>query len=224
MDKKKAIVLLSGGLDSATCLAVANDKGYECYALSFDYGQRHSVELEASKEIAKKLGVKAHNVISFDLSLWGGSALTDDIDVPNHGETEGIPITYVPARNMVFLSFAVAWSEVIGAKDIFIGVNSVDYSGYPDCRPQFIEEFEKCAVLGTKACDEGWKFEVHAPLQNLNKAEIIRLGVSLGIDYSLTHSCYNPTEQGFACGICDSCVLRKNGFLDADIQDPTKYL
>jgi 7-cyano-7-deazaguanine synthase len=220
----KAIVLLSGGLDSATSLAVAQSKGFKCFALSFDYGQRHEIELDCARKIAQQAGVKDHIVINIDLTKWGGSALTSSaIDVPDSGDSQGIPPTYVPARNTIFLSFAVAWAEVLGAKDIFIGVNSVDYSGYPDCRPQFIEAFQKCANLGTKASDEGWSFKIHAPLQTKNKAEIIKLGTELGVDYSLTHSCYNPSSDGKACGKCDSCVLRRNGFQEAEIKDPTIY-
>jgi 7-cyano-7-deazaguanine synthase len=221
---KKAVVLLSGGLDSATCLAIAKSQGYECYALSFEYGQRHQCELQAAKDIADAIGVKEHVVINIDLRKWGGSALTDDIDVPDADKAgEGVPITYVPARNIIFLSFAVGWAEVLGAKDIFIGVNSVDYSGYPDCRPQFIEAFRKCATVGTKASDEGWEFDIHAPLQTLTKSEIIRQGTDLGVDYGLTHSCYNPDENGLSCGKCDSCHLRHKGFEDAGIPDPTRY-
>jgi 7-cyano-7-deazaguanine synthase len=222
--KRKAIVLLSGGLDSATCLAIAKSQDFDCYALSFNYGQRHGVELEAAKKIAEQAGITNHIVIDIDLRKWGGSALTsDNIEVPAAGEFEKIPPTYVPARNTIFLAFATAWAEATGARDIFIGVNSVDYSGYPDCRPQFIEAFQKCANLGTKASDEGWSFEIHAPLQNLNKAEIIKLGDSLGVDYSLTRSCYNPSETGLACGKCDSCMLRKKGFEAAEVPDPTTY-
>ena len=225
---KKAVVLLSGGLDSGTVLAVAKNKGFDCYALSFSYGQRHDVELAAAKSIALSIGCTDHKVITIDLTQWGGSALTSDsINVPKDrsGEemTSGIPVTYVPARNTVFLSFAVAWAEVLQAKDIFIGVNSVDYSGYPDCRPEFIAAFAECARLGTKAADEGWKFDIHAPLQNLNKAEIIKLGSKLGVDYSLTHSCYDPDPTGLACGHCDSCELRRKGFQSAGIPDPTHY-
>ncbi len=224
MDKKKAVVLLSGGLDSATCLAIAKSEGYECHALTFDYGQRHDTELASAKVIAEKFGAFDNISIKIDLTKWGGSALTSSsIDVPDAGETKGIPVTYVPARNTIFLSFAVAWAETLGARDIFIGVNSVDYSGYPDCRPQFIEAFEKCANLGTKATDEGWAFKIHAPLQSKNKAEIIKMGTGLGIDYSITHSCYNPDNKGSACGKCDSCELRRKGFEEANMPDPTKY-
>ena len=222
---KKAVILLSGGLDSATCLAIAKSEGYKCYALSFDYGQRHEVELQAARDIANHIGVEEHVVMSFDLRQWGGSALTSDsLDVPdaNHSET-AVPITYVPARNTIFLSFATAWAETLNAKDIFIGVNSVDYSGYPDCRPQFISAFEECARLGTKACDEGWRYHIHSPLQTLTKAEIIKKGVALGLDYGLTHSCYNPSKEGLSCGKCDSCELRHQGFIDAKIPDPTRY-
>ena len=225
---KKAVVLVSGGLDSATALAVAKRDGFECYALSFAYGQRHDIELAAAERIVSSMSCADFKVIDIDLSKWGGSALTsDEFEVPKDRSTEdmqsGVPITYVPARNMVFLSFAVAWAEVIEARDIFIGVNSVDYSGYPDCRPEFISAFAKCANLGTKATDEGWEFNIHAPLQSLDKAEIIKLGVSLGVDYSLTHSCYDPTSDGRACGTCDSCELRKAGFAAAGVPDPTRY-
>ncbi|MFA6103524.1 MAG: 7-cyano-7-deazaguanine synthase QueC [Victivallaceae bacterium] len=220
---KKAVILLSGGLDSATCLAIAKSDGFECYALSFDYGQRHECELQAAKTVAAAIGVSDHIVIKIDLRKWGGSALTSDIAVPDAGSAAGIPVTYVPARNIIFLSFATGWAEVLGAKDIFIGVNSVDYSGYPDCRPRFIEAFQHCATIGTKAEDEGWQFHIHAPLQTLNKAEIIRKGVMLGVDYGLTHSCYNPGANGLACGKCDSCHLRRKGFEDAGVPDPTKY-
>ena len=220
---KKAVVLLSGGLDSATCLAIAKSEGFECYALSFDYGQRHECELLAAKAVAGAMGVADHVVIKIDLRKWGGSALTSDIAVPDAGSTAGIPVTYVPARNIIFLSFATGWAEVLGAKDIFIGVNSVDYSGYPDCRPRFIEAFRQCANIGTKAEEEDWQFNIHAPLQTLNKSEIIRQGVALGVDYSLTHSCYNPGADGRACGKCDSCSLRRKGFEAAGVPDPTKY-
>lgn len=221
---KKAVVLLSGGLDSATCLAIALKEGFECYALSFAYGQRHNVELDAAKKLAEAYGVKDHIVVDINLRAWGGSALTSsDIDVPDSGTTTDIPPTYVPARNMIFLSFAAAWSETLNVKDIFIGVNSIDYSGYPDCRPQFIDAFTKCANLGTKASDEGWQYQIHTPLQQLNKAEIIKTGHQLGMDYSLTHSCYNPSPDGLACGKCDSCDFRKKGFADAGIPDPTRY-
>ena len=220
---KRAIVLLSGGLDSATCLAQARKDGFECYALSFDYGQRHRCELSASEQTAKHLGAKEFRIFKLDLAQWGGSALTDDaIDVPDHSDS-GIPITYVPARNMVFLSLATAWGEVLGAHDIYIGVNSVDYSGYPDCRKPFIESFAETARLGTCAVDENWKWNIHTPLQALSKAEIIKLGISLGVDYSMTTSCYNPDKEGRSCGKCDSCFLRHRGFVEAGVADPTLY-
>jgi 7-cyano-7-deazaguanine synthase len=209
---------------SVTKLAYALEKGFECHALSFSYGQRHSIELKAAKKVAKKLGAAQHFIVNIDLRKWGGSALTSSgLKVPKTGVKKGIPVTYVPARNTIFLSFAVAWAETIGARDIFIGVNSLDYSGYPDCRPQFIRAFAKCANLGTKATDEGWKFKIHAPLQKLTKAEIIKLGTKLGLDYSITHSCYDPDPKGRACGRCDSCRLRKKGFQEAGIKDPTVY-
>lgn len=218
---KKAVVLLSGGLDSATCLAIAKSEGFECYALSFDYGQRHSIELECAKKVASSIGIEKHVVVKIDLTLWGGSALTSGaINVPEGGTTHGIPVTYVPARNTIFLSFAAAWAETLGAKDIFIGVNSVDYSGYPDCRPQFIKAFRDCINLGTKACDENWSYEIHTPIQYDNKAQIIKRGLSLGVDYSLTHSCYNPDKSGRPCGKCDSCLLRQKGFEEAGTTDP----
>lgn len=230
---KKAVILLSGGLDSATVLGIAKRDGFECHTMSFNYGQRHDVELKSAKDVADSLGVAEHIVINIDLAKWGGSALTSDvIDVPKnesqlHSDdaTAGsnIPITYVPARNTIFLSFAVGWAETLGARDIFIGVNSVDYSGYPDCRPKFIASFAECARLGTRAADEGWRFEIHAPLQLLDKSEIIKLGDSLGIDYALTHSCYDPAPDGAACGECESCVLRSNGFKNSGIPDPTRY-
>ncbi|QSH41306.1 7-cyano-7-deazaguanine synthase QueC [Lentisphaerota bacterium ZTH] len=220
----KAVILLSGGLDSATCLAMARSQGYDCYALSFDYGQRHTCELQAAKDIAKTIGVEKHIIVNIDLRLWGGSALTDDIEVPDVNKNfNEIPVTYVPARNLIFLSFAIGWSEVLEARDIFIGVNSVDYSCYPDCRPQFIDAFRNAARLGTKADDEGWEFNIHAPLQYLTKSEIIQTGIELGVDYSMTITCYNPDDNGLACGKCDSCYLRQKGFSDAKIPDPTRY-
>ena len=220
---KRAIVLLSGGLDSATCLARAIADGFECYALSFDYGQRHRCEIDASEKIARQMGAKEFRCFKLDLAQWGGSALTDNsIDVPDHTDS-GIPITYVPARNLVFLSLATAWGEVLGAHDLYIGVNSVDYSGYPDCRKPFIDSFAETARRGTCAVDENWKWEIHTPLQALSKAEIIRLGMSLGVDYSLTTSCYNPDAAGHACGHCDSCYLRHRGFIEAGVEDPTVY-
>ena len=221
---KKAIVLLSGGLDSATCLASALQAGFECYTMSFDYGQRHRNELVASENLSRSMGAKEHRLFTLDLRQWGGSALTDEtIEVPKEGVGNIVPITYVPARNLVFLSLAASWGEVIGAHDIFIGVNSVDYSNYPDCRAAFIDSFAKTVKLGTCAVDENWDWVIHTPLQNLSKAEIIRLGTSLGVDYSLTTSCYDPDETGRSCGKCDSCRLRHQGFVDAGIPDPTNY-
>ncbi len=223
MSTKRAVVLVSGGLDSATTLAMAGAQGFECYALSFDYGQRHRCELSASDAVAESLGAVEHRTFSLDLRQFGGSALTDDaIDVPDSGG-EGIPVTYVPARNTVFLSLALAWAEVLGAYDIFIGVNAVDYSGYPDCRPEFIRSFEQTANLATKAGVEGDGFTIHAPLIDMTKAEIIQAGTSLGLDYGLTISCYNPDGSGLACGRCDSCRLRAEGFAQAGIADPTRY-
>jgi 7-cyano-7-deazaguanine synthase len=220
---RKAVVLLSGGLDSATCLAIAHSEGYDCYALSFDYGQRHHAELAAAQRVTRALGVIEHKVIHLDLRDIGGSALTDSaIDVPTE-PAEGIPVTYVPARNTVFLSLALGWAEVLGAQDIFIGVNAVDYSGYPDCRPEFIAAFEQMANLATKASVEGQPFHIHTPLIHLTKAEIIQRGIALGIDYSLTVSCYAADEAGQACGRCDSCRLRAQGFKAAGVIDPTKY-
>jgi 7-cyano-7-deazaguanine synthase len=223
--EKKAIVLVSGGLDSATVLAAACRQGFACYAISFDYGQRHRAELTAADRVAKALGAREHRVIPIDLSAFGGSALTDDtIAVPESGVVpDEIPVTYVPARNTVFLSLALAWAEVLGATDLFIGVNAVDYSGYPDCRPQFIEAFRQLANLATKAGVEGESFAVHTPLIDLSKADIIRLGVGLGVDYSLTVSCYQADPTGAACGKCDSCRLRRQGFEDAGVPDPTRY-
>lgn len=221
---KKAIVLLSGGLDSATCLAVAKSEGFECCTMSFDYGQRHRNELTASEKIAAAMGSAEHRVFNIALRQWGGSALTDDsLDVPKTGVGEVVPVTYVPARNLVFLSLAASWGEVIGAHDIFIGVNSVDYSNYPDCRSAFIQSFAETARLGTCAVDDGWNWNIHAPLQNLSKAQIIQLGTGLNVDYSLSTSCYDPDEQGRSCGKCDSCRLRHQGFVDAGIPDPTIY-
>ncbi len=224
MEMKKAVILLSGGLDSATVLALARAQGYECYTLAFDYGQRHHGEVEAARRVASRLGSRRHIVMPLDLRQWGGSALTSDaIDVPDAGHGGAIPATYVPARNLIMLSLATAYAETLGAGDIFIGVNSVDYSGYPDCRPAFIAAFAEAARLGTKAADEGWKFEIHAPLQSWSKAQIIREGVKLGIDYSMTLSCYRGDEAGRACGSCDSCVLRRQGFKEAGVIDPTLY-
>jgi 7-cyano-7-deazaguanine synthase len=225
---KRAVVLLSGGLDSTTTLAIAITQGYGAYALSFDYGQRHQIEIEAARRVANSLGAKEHRVAKIDMRLFGGSALTDDVDVPKkRSETEiahGIPITYVPARNTIFLAYALAWSEVIPAKDIFIGVNAIDYSGYPDCRPEFIEAFEMLANIGTKAGVEGKHFQIHTPLITFSKSEIIRKAVELGVDLSLTHSCYDPTPEGLACGECDSCLLRLKGFREAGLKDPIRYL
>ncbi len=221
--KKKAVVLVSGGLDSATILAMARAEGYDCYALSFDYGQRHRCELQASDAVAEHSGALEHRTVKLDLRQFGGSALTDDaIDVPDGGG-EGIPVTYVPARNTVFLSLSLAWAEVLGANDVFIGVNAVDYSGYPDCRPEFINAFETMANLATKAGVEGQHLTIHAPLIELSKAEIIRRGTELGVDYGITVSCYNPSDEGLACGRCDSCRLRAAGFAAAGLADPTRY-
>ncbi|NKI16745.1 7-cyano-7-deazaguanine synthase QueC [Spongiibacter sp. KMU-166] len=220
---KKAIVLLSGGLDSATVLAKALAEGYECYALAFDYGQRHRAELVAAERIAQSMGAKAFKVIKLDLSSIGGSALTDmAIDVPDAGGS-GIPVTYVPARNTVFLSIALGWAEVVDARSIHIGVNAVDYSGYPDCRPDFVAAFERLANVATKAGIEGHTLHIATPLIDLSKAEIIQLGTSLGVDYALTVSCYKADNDGLACGRCDSCHLRKEGFAQANVADPTAY-
>ena len=219
----KAVILLSGGLDSATILAIAKDQGYQCYALSFNYGQRHAAELNAAAKIAKAIGVLEHKTIDLDLTQIGGSALTDNnIDVPE-SPTEGIPITYVPARNTIFLSYSLAWAEVLDINNIFIGVNAVDYSGYPDCRPEYIQAFERMANLATKSGVEGKKFTIHTPLIDLNKAEIIQQGTRLNVDYALTISCYQVDEDGVACGVCDSCRFRKEGFENAKVSDPTCY-
>ncbi len=221
---KKAVVLLSGGLDSATCLAIARSQGFECYCLSFNYGQRHCAELVAADRVVKALGAAKHRVLNFGLAQFGGSALTDtNIAVPVDGVQPGIPVTYVPARNTIMLSLALAWAEVLGSRDIFVGVNAVDYSGYPDCRPEYISAFETMANLATKAGVEGVKLHIHAPLIDLSKAEIIRLGSQLGVDYGLTVSCYQADEQGRACGVCDSCRLRAEGFAAAGVSDPTIY-
>ncbi|MCA8991099.1 MAG: 7-cyano-7-deazaguanine synthase QueC [Planctomycetaceae bacterium] len=222
---QRAVVLLSGGLDSATALAVAQNRGFDCYALSFDYGQRHVFELQAAKQVAERAGVTEHIIIPLDLRRFGGSALTSETPVPkgrSDSEIEqGIPITYVPARNTVFLSIALGWAEVLGAFDLFVGVNAVDYSGYPDCRPEFVKAFEALANLATKAGVEGTgRFQVHAPLIDLTKSEIIQLGQSLNVDYGLTHSCYDPDETGRPCGACDSCQLRRQGFEAAGLVDP----
>ncbi len=224
---KRAVVLLSGGLDSATVLAISLEAGFESYALSFRYGQRHKREIAAAEKIAQSLGAHAHRIAEIDLRVFGGSALTDDLEVPTARSeremSDNIPVTYVPARNTIFLSYALAWAEVLEAQDIFIGANAVDYSGYPDCRPEFIRAFEDLANLATRAGVEGRRFTIHAPLISLSKAEIIRRGMSLGVDYSLTHSCYDPTPQGLACGLCDSCQLRLKGFREAGLKDPIPY-
>jgi 7-cyano-7-deazaguanine synthase len=224
---KRAVVLLSGGLDSTTTLALAAAEGFEPYALSFDYGQRHRVELEAARRVALSLGVRAHRVAKIDPSIFGGSALTDDIDVPKLRRAaeiaHGIPVTYVPARNTIFLSYALAWAETLHANDIFIGVNALDYSGYPDCRPEFIAAFEKMANLATKRGVEGSRFKLHTPLIGMSKAEIIGKARELGIDFSLTHSCYDPAPDGRACGLCDSCQVRRKGFREAGVKDPIVY-
>jgi 7-cyano-7-deazaguanine synthase len=224
----KAVVLLSGGLDSSTVLALVQQQGYEVYALSFSYGQRHDVEIKAAKRIAKAANVAEHAIVDIDLRGFGGSALTDDIDVPKDRSesemNEGIPITYVPARNTIFLSFALAKAEVLGSFDIFVGVNALDYSGYPDCRPEYVQAFEAMANLATKASVEGeGTVKIHAPLIDQTKAQIITKGLELGVDYGLTISCYDPDTTGAACGGCDSCQLRKKGFLEAGVPDPTRY-
>ena len=221
----RAICLLSGGLDSSICLALARRDGFACYALSFDYGQRHRVELESAARVAANLGAEQHLVVRIDLRVFGGSALTSDIAVPKGRATDhmsaGIPVTYVPARNTVFLSFALAWAEVLEASDIFIGVNALDYSGYPDCRPEYIAAFERMANLATKSGVQGQThIKIHTPLIRLTKAEIVILGQELGLDFALTHSCYDPDEQGRPCGQCDSCLLRRKGFEEAGVKDP----
>jgi len=226
---KKAVVLLSGGIDSTTAMAIARHEGFEIYSLSFSYGQRHAFELTAAQKVANAIGVAEHLVINVDIEKIGGSSLTDDIDVPKDRDEISmsleIPVTYVPARNTIFLSYALAWAEVLESSDIFIGVNAIDYSGYPDCRPEYTEAFERMANLATKAGVEGiTKIRIRTPLIHLTKAQIIKKGVELGIDYSLTHSCYDPSSQGLACGRCDSCFLRKKGFKEAGILDPTKYI
>jgi 7-cyano-7-deazaguanine synthase len=224
---KRAVVLLSGGIDSSTTLAIAIAEGYEACALSFEYGQRHQTEIEAARRVVTSLGVREHRIAKIDLRVFGGSALTEDVAVPKErSETEiarGIPVTYVPARNTIFLAYALAWAEVIPADDIFIGVNAIDYSGYPDCRPEFIEAFENLADVGTKAGVEGRRFQIHTPLIKLAKADIIRKGVALGVDFSQTHSCYDPTPEGLACGECDSCLLRLKGFREAGFKYPIHY-
>lgn len=224
---KHAVVLLSGGLDSTTTLAVAQATGFECFALSFDYGQRHHIELEAARRVAQALGVTEHRVAHIDREVFRGSALTDDVAVPKgRAEMEmahGIPVTYVPCRNLIFLSYAVAWAEVIGTAHVFIGVNALDYSGYPDCRPEFIAVFETLATIGTKAGQEGARFNIHAPLLHMSKADIVRKALELNLDLSLTHSCYDPSPDGVACGLCDSCQLRRKGFREAGATDPIAY-
>lgn len=222
---RRAVCLLSGGLDSSTCLAIARRDGYECYCLSFDYGQRHAIELQAAARVAKQLGASEHRIAKLDLRVFGGSALTADIDVPKHRGLEhmasGIPVTYVPARNTIFLSFALAYAEVIGAADIFIGVNAIDYSGYPDCRPEFIRAFEGVANLATRAAvEDRTRVAIHTPLISMTKADIVRAAVALGVDLSLTHSCYDPGPGGTPCGSCDSCILRQKGFAEAGVNDP----
>jgi 7-cyano-7-deazaguanine synthase len=224
----KAICLLSGGLDSSTCLGVARRDGFECYALSFDYGQRHRVELAAATNVAKGMGALEHRTVRIDLRAFGGSALTSDLAVPKHHSVQeldtGIPITYVPARNTIFLSYAMAWAEVLECSDIFIGVNAIDYSGYPDCRPEFIEAFERMANLATKSGVEGrTHLRIHTPLKALNKAGIVLLGLDVGVNFALTHSCYDPDETGRPCGRCASCLLRKRGFEEAGVFDPLPY-
>jgi 7-cyano-7-deazaguanine synthase len=223
--KRRAVVLLSGGLDSATVLAIAKREGYECYALSFSYGQRHAWELEAAKHVASSIGAKEHRVAAIDLRVFGGSALTAEVDVPKgrapEDMSQGIPVTYVPARNTIFLSFALAWAEVLEASDIFIGVNALDYSGYPDCRPEFIAAYETMANLATKAGVEGRQsLKIHTPLIAMTKAQIIAKGIELGVDYGLTSSCYDPSPTGKPCGECDSCLLREKGFRENGIADP----
>jgi 7-cyano-7-deazaguanine synthase len=226
--RKTAVVLSSGGIDSTTAMAMAKHEGFEIYSLSFFYGQRHAVELEAARKVADAIGAKDHLVINFDLTKIGGSSLTDNMDMPKARDegslTREIPVTYVPARNTIFLSFALAWAEILECSDIFIGVNAIDYSGYPDCRPEYIEAFERMANLATKAGVQGiTKIKIRTPLIRLTKAQIIHKGIELGIDYSVTHSCYDPSPQGLACGRCDSCFLRKKGFKEAGIEDPTRY-
>jgi 7-cyano-7-deazaguanine synthase len=229
INKKKAVVLSSGGLDSTTVLAMVRNQGYELYSLSFNYGQRHDFELQAAEKVAVNLGVKRHLVTYVDLKPIGGSALTDDIAVPKDRSelhmAEAIPVTYVPARNTIFLSYALAWAEVLGAWDIFIGVNAIDYSGYPDCRAEYIQAFEKMANLAIRTAVEGkGRVRIHTPLIEMTKAQIIQTGTSLGVDYAMTHSCYDPSAQGLACGRCDSCILRRNGFAAAGRPDPTRYV
>lgn len=225
MESKNAVVLLSGGLDSTTIMSIAKSKGYNIYALSFNYGQRHSHEIEAACQVAVTVGVKKHLIIKTDFRSIGGSALTENIEVPKNRESKDIPITYVPARNTIFLSYALGWAEVLKINEIFIGVNAVDYSGYPDCRPEFINAFTKMANLATKTGVEGnIKIKIRTPLMNLSKAQIIQKGLSLGVDYSITHSCYDPDAYNRACGMCDSCLLRKQGFVELGLEDPVHYV
>jgi len=227
---KKAVVLLSGGLDSATTLAIARSEGFECYALTFSYGQRHQREIDAAKRIAQSMSVTEHRIMEVDLTVFGGSALTDsELDVPKNradlGKPDDIPVTYVPARNTIFLSYALGWAEVLGVFDIFIGANQTDYSGYPDCRSEYIASFERTANLATAAAVQGkGQYHIHTPVINMTKAEIIRTGVKLGVDYSLTHSCYDPDERGRSCGRCDACRLRLKGFAEAGLKDPVEYV
>ena len=226
--KPKAVVLLSGGVDSTTCLAIAKSRGYALYALSFRYGQRHLQELDRAARIAVRFGAERHIVVDFDMRTIGGSVLVGDGEVPKERSalgiaSGGVPCTYVPARNTIFLAFALAWAEVVGARDIFIGVNAVDFSGYPDCRPAFIEAFQRVAETGTRMGSEGTPVRIHAPLLRMSKAEIIRTGLALGVDYGMTHSCYDPPPDGPACGRCDSCLLRRKGFAEAGIPDPIEY-
>lgn len=224
---KKAVVLVSGGIDSATCCGFARQEGFLLYAMSFSYGQRHSVELDAASRVASFFKVADHKVVNIDLRAFGGSSLTSSLEVPKNREpdTESeIPNTYVPARNTIFLSFALGWAEVLGCRDIYIGVNAIDYSGYPDCRPEFIAAYEQMANVATKAAVEGSKLKIHTPLLSLTKAEIIRTGSEMGIDYGITHSCYDPSKDGKACGRCDSCIIRRRGFEEAGVSDPTRYM
>lgn len=224
---KKAVVLVSGGIDSATCCGFARQDGFELYAMSFSYGQRHSVELEAASKVASFFGIADHKVVNIDLRAFGGSSLTSSLDVPKNREPDKqseIPNTYVPARNTIFLSFALGWAEVLGCRDIYIGVNAIDYSGYPDCRPEFIAAYEQMANVATKAAVEGSKLKIHTPLLLLTKADIIRTGSAMGIDYGITHSCYDPSADRKACGTCDSCIIRRKGFEDANLPDPTVYV
>lgn len=226
LDNKKAVLLLSGGLDSATCCAIADSEGYEIYAMSFSYGQRHTHEIDCAKNVAQHFNVKEHRIVDIDLRAFGGSSLTSEDAVPKGRDTEheaDIPSTYVPARNTIFLSYAIAWAEVLQSRHIYIGVNAVDYSGYPDCRPEYIQAFQTMANLATKVGVEGSILHIHTPLIDLTKRDIILKGTALGVDYGLTHSCYDPNEEGLSCGECDSCQIRKKGFADAGVVDPTRY-